>query len=261
MSNACSITLRCLSNKSLLTFAATLYSIPLFLLHIIQDMPFTILFHDHFHLFDSVLETQFGKLLYSRVKNDFKKAIESHHRREFETYRDAVYKTLEQWPSHKTYAEKFLSEPCRIARYEVRLIRGSLGLVSSSPAEANHSSIEAHLPTKGQGVMSAEEHFNKLLNRQKFLMQKAGRHDSDWLVLQQTLLKDVVEGTPEWHAISLLSSYAYNTFFVQEYKRRSEWCCERVHDHNDGSLVGHKIWFHKSHILSSFTLNVGERCS
>ncbi len=82
---------------------------------------------------------------------------------EYEKHRSDLYHELADRPKVVEYFRKYLDNPESIACYKILGVRGSLGTVASSNAEAGHASNKHAIPTQLIGILAIEKQILKFL--------------------------------------------------------------------------------------------------
>ena len=132
----------------------------------ISELNATVLIKDHHHLKTRVRPEHLGLNKFAQVKIHLDGVIDCRTKDHYNQHKANLYKALANRPRDVEYFRGYLDHPESIARYKIMEVRGGLGMVSSSNAEAGHASNEHAVPTQLMGVVDIEKQILKLLERE-----------------------------------------------------------------------------------------------
>ncbi len=127
---------------------------------------------DHYHLKSKVWPEYLGMVKYNQVHRHLEGALNCQTQADYKRHRSELYEELASYPKDIEYFQRYLDNPESIARYKILGVRGSLGMVASSNAEAGHASNEHAVPTKLVGILTIEKQILKLLEREDGWIQR-----------------------------------------------------------------------------------------
>lgn len=189
---------------------------------------------DHWHLFESVLPKRFPKQIYPLIAEDLRKMAKSLTEGEFESIYSSVMDVLTNLKPRNMNAEEelrvFASERSSYAVYELRKVKGNRNLISSTPAEQNHSSILSHL---NDGNKSSNQYYEAPETLIKDLFARQDAHIKKWnesLAYDNMFLeheKRVVTDTTLKTAAATLCKLSYEKF-KDRYSQKSKYYTKNI---------------------------------
>ncbi len=78
-------------------------------------------------------------------------------------HKSDLYTALADRLNNIVYFHEYLDQPESIARYKIMSVRGSLGIVASSNAEAGHANNEHAVPIQLIGILAIDKQILRLL--------------------------------------------------------------------------------------------------
>ncbi len=114
---------------------------------------------DHYHLKTKVWPEYLRLNKYTQLQRHLEGALNCRTQLEFKQHKSDLYIALADRPKDIDYFREYFDNPESIARYKILGVRGSLGMVTSSNAEAGHASHEHSVPTQMIGI-SKSRHRN-----------------------------------------------------------------------------------------------------
>ncbi|GAX19166.1 hypothetical protein FisN_15Lu336 [Fistulifera solaris] len=208
---------------------------------------------DHFHLLNFVWPKELGKSLFDRISDDARKMLNSKTKDGFDQACAAISEILIATPEKYHYfKEGFMNQPHKCASYVINNIPMSLGRKGDTPAEANHSSIQAHLGSGGSRELF--EQVEQLLQRQHEIGQQ--HHVADLQYHQNCSIRSqqLSKTDPsESEALNNLSKYAYSQIWSVEKAAASNYILTLM-PHNAVKVV-------RRGLEDGRIIAMGERCN
>lgn len=217
--------------------------------------------NDHWHLFESVLPRRFPKKIYPLIADDLRRMAMSSTESEFDSILSSAMNMLINLSPRNLNAEeelrKFASERCSYAVFELQKIKGNRNLISSTPAEQNHSSVLSHL---NDGNKSSNNYYEAPETLIKDLFARQDVHIKKWnqcLAFDNVFLEHEIKTTVDAtlkKAATTLCKLSYEKF-KERYHKTSKYFCKKINS-SSVAVYSHLNPNGEPHILSS----VHEQC-
>jgi hypothetical protein len=174
---------------------------------------------DSFHLLSTIWPHEFGQQLFDRLREDLNALVYGDMQEAYESAYSNVVSKIGSNPTMLEYLKGYYDHPERFARYYIKRIPCNLGKTSSQPAEANHSSVIAHLGPGSQKDMVIQ--IKDLLARQAEIDMSHRNTDARYKLVSAQLAHEAEKRNKpeEAKALQMLSSFGYNDYWNQSSPR------------------------------------------
>ena len=215
---------------------------------------------DYWHLMHEVFpkEHNFGVKVFSMIGNHLRKMLTCESQDEWDIAYNQALSLITNYPQQKDKLQDIYNRPSYYAGYICRRICGNLKLISSVPAEQNHSSITRHL---GDSAMwSITEQIKNLMERQMYFLNIDEKHQDENYLRQQNYTSD---HTGVLRSMDVLAKKSLSEFGFKECWRRPLRISRSFQTKVDVDTNSNLVWKigEEYNDSLSFNIKIAGKCS